>query len=108
MTPHDLLEAFDTLADAPDGVRALRSCRYEYGMRRHSTTGRILREHSTHVEAPELLPLPGEPYDVPHWSTGVAPRWVAEARSCAAVQSVHRSGFDAPLDHQPAGGTTLA
>lgn len=50
-------------------ARALRWCRDEYGMRRHSTTGRMPREHFTHVEAPELLPLPGEPYDVPRWST---------------------------------------
>ena len=29
----------------------------------------VPREHFSHVEAPELLPLPGEPYDVPQWST---------------------------------------
>ncbi len=57
---HDLDEARE---------RALRWCRDEYGMRRHSTTHRMPREHFTHVEAPELLPLPGEPYDVPRWST---------------------------------------
>jgi hypothetical protein len=50
-------------------ARALRWCRDEYGMRRHSTTGRMPREHFTHVEAPELLPLPSEAYDVPRWST---------------------------------------
>jgi transposase len=43
--------------------RALRWCRDEYGMRRHSTTHRMPREHFTHVEAPELLPVPAEPYD---------------------------------------------
>ena len=50
-------------------ARALRWCRDEYGMRRHSTTGRMPREHFTHVEAPALLPAPTEPYDVPRWST---------------------------------------
>lgn len=50
-------------------ARALRWCRDEYGMRRHSTTGRMPREHFTHVEAPELLPLPSGAYDVPRWST---------------------------------------
>ena len=50
-------------------TRALRWCRDEYGMRRHSTTGRMPREHFTHVEAPALLPAPSEPYDVPRWST---------------------------------------
>ena len=34
-----------------------------------STTGRMPREHFTHVEAPALLPAPTEPYDVPRWST---------------------------------------
>lgn len=49
--------------------RALRWCRDEYGMRRHSTTGRMPREHFTHVEAPALLPAQTEPYDAPTWST---------------------------------------
>ena len=57
---HDLDEARE---------RALRWCRDEYGMRRHGTTHRMPREHFTHVEAPELLPVPTEPYDVPRWST---------------------------------------
>ena len=46
-------------------ARALRWCRDEYGMRRHGTTGRMPREHFSHVEAPELLPLSGEPCRVP-------------------------------------------
>lgn len=50
-------------------ARALRWCRDEYGMHRHGTTGRMPREYFTHVEAPALLPLPEEPYDVPRWST---------------------------------------
>jgi hypothetical protein len=50
-------------------VRAVQWCRDEYGMRRHSTTGRMPREHFAHVEASVLLPLPAEPYDVPRWST---------------------------------------
>jgi len=42
-------------------------CRDEYGMRRHSTTQRMPREHFDAVELPVLLPAPTEPYDVPLW-----------------------------------------
>jgi transposase len=39
----------------------------EYGMRRHSTTGRLPLEHFNEVEKPRLKPAPQEPYDIPHW-----------------------------------------
>lgn len=47
--------------------RAERWCRDEYGAHRHSTTGRMPREHFINVEAPALLPAPEQPYDVPRW-----------------------------------------
>lgn len=48
--------------------RALVWCTDEYGMRRHSTTGRMPREHFEADEKPRLLPAPTEPYDVPLWA----------------------------------------
>jgi transposase len=41
--------------------------REEYGMRRHSSTGRLPLEHFEAVEKSVLLPAPLEPYDVPVW-----------------------------------------
>jgi hypothetical protein len=43
-------------------------CLEEYGLRRHSTTQRLPREHFEAEERPALLPAPSEPYDVPQWS----------------------------------------
>jgi len=40
----------------------------EYGMRRHTRTQRLPREHFLEVEKPALLPAPAEPYDVPIWA----------------------------------------
>jgi hypothetical protein len=42
-------------------------CQAEYGLRRHSTTHRLPREHFETEERPRLLPLPAEPYDTPLW-----------------------------------------
>jgi transposase len=39
----------------------------EYGLRRHSMTQRMPREHFETVEKPCLLPAPATPYDVPLW-----------------------------------------
>ena len=39
----------------------------EYGMRRHTSTGRFPREHFEAEEKAALLPAPTEPYDVPIW-----------------------------------------
>jgi hypothetical protein len=47
--------------------RALEWARAEYGMRRHSTTQRLPREHFASVEAAHLQPAPTTRYDVPTW-----------------------------------------
>lgn len=47
--------------------RALYWSKMEYGMRRHSTTHRLPREHFESVEAAHLGPAPTEPYDIPLW-----------------------------------------
>lgn len=43
-------------------------CVEEYGVRRHTRTQRLPREHFEAEERPALLPAPSEPYDVPLWS----------------------------------------
>lgn len=58
-------ERLRTLADARR--RGSEWSRDEYGMRRHSRTSRMPLEHFEAVEQERLLPLPGEPYDIPHW-----------------------------------------
>jgi len=47
--------------------RALEWAHTEYGMRRHSTTQHLPREHFETVEAAHLLAAPSRPYDVPTW-----------------------------------------
>ena len=47
--------------------RALEWARTEYGMRRHSTTQRLPREHFEAVEAAHLQPAPTTLYDIPTW-----------------------------------------
>src|SRR5438552_3605313 len=42
-------------------------CEHEYGMRRHSTTQRLPREHFEAVERAHLLPAPTSRYDLPLW-----------------------------------------
>jgi hypothetical protein len=42
-------------------------CAHEYGMRRHSTTQRLPREHFEADERPRLLAAPTARYDVPLW-----------------------------------------
>ncbi len=54
-----------TLDDAR--ARARHWCLEEYGLRRHSTTQRLPREHFEAEEQPALLPAPLEPYDLPLW-----------------------------------------
>ena len=46
---------------------AQRWCSEGYGARRHSTTGRMPKEHFEASEKPALLPMPTAPYDVPLW-----------------------------------------
>jgi len=58
----------EDIADVVAGrVHARKWCEQEYGLRRHSTTQRMPKEHFESVEAPMLLPAPAEPYDVPLW-----------------------------------------
>jgi hypothetical protein len=47
---------------------ARRWCEHEYGMRRHSTTYRLPREHFDAVERPALLAAPTTAFDVPLWA----------------------------------------
>jgi len=47
--------------------RARRWCESEYGLRRHSRTQRLPKEHFDAEERSALLPAPTEPYDVPLW-----------------------------------------
>jgi transposase len=42
-------------------------CEHEYGMRRHSTTQRLPREHFEAEERAQLLPAPTARYDLPLW-----------------------------------------
>jgi transposase len=45
--------------------RAVTWCAQEYGMRKHSSTGRMPKEHFETEEKHVLLPAPAEPYDIP-------------------------------------------
>ena len=47
--------------------RGLTWCADEYGMRRHSTTQRMPREHFDADERPHLKSAPTAPYDIPIW-----------------------------------------
>jgi transposase len=49
-------------------VRARYWAEHTYGMRRHTTTGRMPKEHFQTVEAPQLKPAPSERYDIPTWT----------------------------------------
>lgn len=59
-------EILATLDDAR--VHASHWCREEYGLRRHSRTQRLPREHFEAEEQPALLPAPTAPYDIPLWN----------------------------------------
>jgi transposase len=43
-------------------------CEHEYGMRRHTRTARMPREHFEAEERAALRPAPSAPYDVPLWA----------------------------------------
>lgn len=47
---------------------------HEYGMRRHSTTGRMPKEHFLSDEQPRLLAAPTDRYDTPIWCDPKVPR----------------------------------
>src|SRR6266542_4347146 len=59
-------ERLRTLDDAR--TRARHWCLEEYGMRRHSRTQRMPREHFEAEERGALLPAPTGPYDIPIWA----------------------------------------
>ena len=60
--------AGEKLLDLVDARRRGRTwCADEYGMRRHTTTQRMPREHFEADEKPHLLPAPTAPYDIPIW-----------------------------------------
>jgi hypothetical protein len=65
-------EVLATLDDAR--VHACHWCREEYGLRRHSRTQRLPREHFEAEEKPLLLPAPTTPFDIPLWSEPKVPR----------------------------------
>jgi len=58
-------ERLRTIEDAR--ARARRWCLDEYGMKRHTRTQRLPREHFEAEERPALLPAPAASYDVPLW-----------------------------------------
>jgi len=58
-------EPLHTIEQARD--HSHRWCEREYGMRRHTRTQRLPKEHFEAVEHGTLLPAPTEPYDVPLW-----------------------------------------
>jgi len=59
----------ERLVSMPQAMeRALHWCQAEYGMRRHTTTGRLPAEHFAKEEKARLLPAPLEPYEVPIWA----------------------------------------
>jgi len=70
-------------------ARALVWSADEYGMRRHTTTQRMPREHFESVEKPCLLPAPDRPYDVPKWcEPKVGPDQIAQVMK--AIYSLPR------------------
>ena len=68
-TVRDDCFAGETLRDlAHAGEHARHWCTDEYGMRRHSRTGRMPREHFEAEERQALGPAPIAPYDIPLWA----------------------------------------
>jgi transposase len=59
-------EDLATVADARAHAEAW--CAEDNGMKRHTTTQRMPREHFEAVERAALLPAPTSPYDIPTWS----------------------------------------
>jgi transposase len=60
-------ESLNSIEQAREHAR--RWCEEEYGLRRHSTTQRLPREHFVAEERGLLLPAPHDSYDIPAWST---------------------------------------
>jgi transposase len=101
--------------------------RHEYGMRRHSTTGRLPHEHFESVEACHLNPRPSEPYDIPIWCDpkvgrdhlaqvvkalySLPTRWIGKRVQARADRSLVRFYFRHELikthPRQPRGGRSI-
>ena len=58
-------ERLHSIEQARDRARLW--CERDYGMRRHTRTQRLPKEHFEAEEQRVLLPAPSEPYDVPLW-----------------------------------------
>jgi len=58
-------EGLHSIEQARDHARLW--CERDYGMRRHTRTQRLPKEHFEAEEQRALLPAPSEPYDVPLW-----------------------------------------
>lgn len=82
-------EVIRDLAAARD--RGLVWCEHEYGMRRHSSTGRMPKEHFLAVEQLCLLALPTAAYDIPLWCDPMVPR--------DHLASVARSLYSLPTEY---------
>jgi transposase len=68
-TVRDDCFAGETLRDLDHArAHARHWCEREYGMRRHSSTGRLPREHFEAEEQAALRAAPTAPYDVPLWA----------------------------------------
>jgi hypothetical protein len=64
--------AGETLVDLDAARRCARLwSEHEYGMRRHTRTNRMPREHFDAVEKTALLPAPTGPYDIPLYCTPI-------------------------------------
>lgn len=66
-TRDDCFAGEKLLSLADSRTHARRWYQEEYGLRVHSSTGRMPKEHFESVERPCLLPAPTEAYDVPVW-----------------------------------------
>jgi transposase len=68
-TVRDDCFAGEALLDLEHACRQGRHwCEHEYGMRRHTRTQRLPREHFEAEERAALLPAPSAPYDLPLWA----------------------------------------
>lgn len=86
-------EVLATLEDAR--VHAGQWCREEYGLRRHTRTQRLPREHFEAEEQPRLLPAPTTPYDIPLWCTPKVARdqFAQVAKAFYSVPRAYRGQF---------------
>src|SRR6516165_8911327 len=86
-------EVLATLDDAR--VHACQWCLEDYGLRRHSRTQRLPREHFEAEEKSALLPAPTAPYDIPLWSTPKVGRdqLVVVAKAFYSVSVSYRGQF---------------